>query len=101
MPPASLNFGLLACGSVAAFFATMIANVMGWCTTQRNLALSLVPAGIGLSPVTMSPLTARLNEAYGWRMAQTIMAALGPVTFALAPPARATRDADAGSARRQ
>ena len=75
-PPASLNFGLLACGSVAAFFAAMIANVMGWCTTQRNLALSLVPAGIGLARVTMSPLTARLNEAYGWRMALIVVCAV-------------------------
>lgn len=71
-----LAFGLLAGGAVSAFFAPMMATVTGWFETQRALAVSLVSAGIGLAPVTMSPLTARLIESYDWRMVLTIMAAL-------------------------
>ena len=71
-----LCFGLLAGGAVAAFFAPMMATVTGWFERQRALAVSLVSAGIGLAPVTMSPLTARLVESYDWRTVLTIMAAL-------------------------
>jgi MFS family permease len=71
-----LAFGLMAGGAVAAFFAPMMATVTGWFETQRALAVSLVSAGIGLAPVTMSPLTARLIESYDWRTVLTIMAAL-------------------------
>ena len=46
-------FGVLAGGSVAAFVAPMMATVMGWFTTQRSLAVSLVSAGMGMAPVTM------------------------------------------------
>jgi MFS family permease len=62
-----LTFGLMAGGAVAAFFAPMMATVMSWFTTQRSLAVSLVSAGMGLAPVTMSPLAGRLAEAYDWR----------------------------------
>ncbi len=71
-----LVFGILAGGSVAAFFAPMMATVMGWFTTQRGLAVSLVSAGMGLAPVTMSPLAARLAESYDWRMVLTVMSGL-------------------------
>jgi MFS family permease len=71
-----LAFGLLAGGAVAAFFAPMMATVTGWFETQRALAVSLVSAGMGLAPVTMSPLTARLAESYDWRTVMTIMAGL-------------------------
>ncbi|MDP8920596.1 MAG: MFS transporter, partial [Pseudomonadota bacterium] len=67
LPLFQLSFGVLAGGAVAAFFAPMMATVMGWFTTQRGLAVSLVSAGMGLAPVTMSPLAARLAEAYDWR----------------------------------
>ena len=71
-----LSFGLLVGGSVAAFFAPMMATVMGWFTTQRSLAVSLVSAGMGVAPVTMSPLTARLIAVYDWHAVLTIMAAI-------------------------
>jgi MFS family permease len=71
-----LSFGLLVGGSVAAFFAPMMATVMGWFTAQRSLAVSLVSAGMGLAPVTMSPLTARLIAVYDWHAVLTIMAAI-------------------------
>lgn len=69
-----LAFGLLAGGSVASFFAPMMATVMSWFTTQRGLAVSLVSAGMGLAPVTMSPLAAKLGETGDWRQVLTTMA---------------------------
>ena len=69
-----LAFGLLAGGSVAAFFAPMMATVMAWFTTRRGLAVSLVSAGMGLAPVTMSPLAARLAETGDWRSVLSTMA---------------------------
>lgn len=90
-----LIFGILAGGAVAAFFAPMMATVTGWFTTQRGLAVSLVSAGMGLAPVTMSPLAADLIETHDWRGVFTIMAALvAVVTIPAAlllrrPPAQA------------
>ncbi|GGL55309.1 MFS transporter [Wenxinia marina] len=56
------------CGiAVGAFFAPMMSTVTGWFTTRIGLAVSLVSAGIGLAPVTMSPLVARLIERMDWR----------------------------------
>ena len=62
-----LFFGVMAGGSVAAFFAPMMATVMGWFTTWRGLAVSLVSVGMGLAPVTMSALAARLAQGHDWR----------------------------------
>ena len=51
-----LLFGLLVGGATAAIFAPMMACVTGWFDTQRSLAVSLVSAGMGMAPMTMSPL---------------------------------------------
>ncbi len=79
-----LCFGILAGGSVAAFFAPMMATVTGWFSTQRGLAVSLVSAGMGLAPVTMSPLAAKLIETYDWHM---VLSILGVVVAAVTIPA--------------
>ena len=68
-----LSFQLLVGGSMAAFFAPIMATVTGWFTTQRSLAVSLVSAGMGMAPVTMSPLAARLIGVYDWRTVMTIL----------------------------
>ncbi|GHC46136.1 MFS transporter [Neogemmobacter tilapiae] len=86
-----LVFGLLVGGTMPAFFAPMMANVTGWFITRRALAVSLVSAGIGLAPVTMSPLAATLTEYYDWRMVLTILAVIVavctiPTTAFLRPP---------------
>jgi MFS family permease len=75
-----LSFGVMAGATVAAFFAPMMATVTGWFTTQRSLAVSLVSAGMGLAPVTMSPLAARLVAAYDWRTVLSILAVVVAVT---------------------
>lgn len=42
--------------SAAAIFAPLMACVTGWFDTRRSLAVSLVSAGMGMAPLTMSPL---------------------------------------------
>ena len=55
-----LLFGLLVGGCAAAIFAPMMACVTGWFDTHRSLAVSLVSAGMGMAPLTMSPFAAWL-----------------------------------------
>jgi MFS family permease len=74
-----LIFGLLVGGSIAAIFAPMMACVAGWFDTHRSLAVSLVSAGMGMAPMTMSPLAAWLVSNYDWRTSLLIMAALAAV----------------------
>lgn len=71
-----LLFGLIVGGATAAIFAPMMACVTGWFDTQRSLAVSLVSAGMGMAPMTMSPLAAWLVSSYNWRASLLIMAAL-------------------------
>jgi MFS family permease len=93
-----LIFGLLVGGSTAAIFAPMMAAVTGWFDTHRSLAVSLVSAGMGMAPMTMSPLAAWLVSNYDWRTSLLIIAALAaalmiPVTFLVRrPPALENED---------
>ena len=64
-----LTYGILVGLSASAFFAPMIATVTGWFETRRNLAVSLVSAGMGMAPLTISPLASWLITQYGWRTA--------------------------------
>jgi MFS family permease len=94
-----LLFGLAVGGSVAAIFAPMMACVTGWFDTHRSLAVSLVSAGMGMAPMTMSPLAAWLISLHDWRTCLQIIAALCaivmiPVAFLVRrPPALETADA--------
>ena len=71
-----LLFGVLIGGSCAAILAPMMASVTGWFDTHRSLAVSLVSAGIGIAPLTMAPLAARLITVYDWRTSWQIIAAI-------------------------
>src|SRR5882724_2978593 len=71
-----IMFGLMVGGSTAAIFAPMMACVTGWFDTHRSLAVSLVSAGIGMAPMTMSPLAARLISNHDWRTSLQIIAVL-------------------------
>ena len=64
-----LTFGVLVGLAASAFFAPMIATVTGWFETRRNLAVSLVSAGMGMAPLTLSPLASWLITHQGWRAA--------------------------------
>lgn len=71
-----LFFGVVVGVSAAAIFAPMMACVTGWFDTRRSLAVSLVSAGMGMAPMTMSPLAAWLVVIHDWRTALQIIAAL-------------------------
>jgi MFS family permease len=76
-----LIFGVVVGGAAAAIFAPMMACVTGWFETHRGLAVSLVSAGMGMAPMTMSPLAARLISDHDWRTSFQILAALAAVVM--------------------
>lgn len=93
-----LTYGLLVGVAASAFFAPMIAAVSGWFDENRSLAVSLVSAGMGVAPMTISPLARWLITAYDWR---TAMLLIGLLAWALLLPAALLvrrPAADAGSA---
>ena len=98
-----LVFGLAVGGATAAILAPMIACVTGWFDTHRSLAVSLVSAGMGMAPITMSPLAAWLVSVYGWRTSLLIIAGIvAAVMIPLAllvrrPPALEARNSVAAS----
>jgi MFS family permease len=69
-----LLFGLMVGGATAAILAPMMATVTGWFDTHRALAVSLVSAGMGMAPMTMSPLVAWLISSHDWRTSMQILA---------------------------
>jgi len=94
-----LLFGLMVGGSIASIFAPMMATVTGWFDTHRSLAVSLVSAGMGMAPLTMSPLAAWLVSSHDWRFSMRIIALVVaaimiPVAFLVRrPPALANAPA--------
>ena len=79
-----LLFGFLIGLSVSTFFAPMIALTMRWFDTHRSLAVSVVSAGVGIAPMTISPIARWLVSAYDWRTAMLI---IGIGAWCLAIPA--------------
>jgi len=55
-----------------------MACVTGWFDTHRSLAVSLVSAGMGMAPMTMSPLAAWLVEQTDWRTRDAADRSTGP-----------------------
>ena len=76
-----LVFGLLVGVAAAAIFAPMMACVTGWFDTHRSLAVSLVSAGMGMAPMTMSPFAAWLVTMHDWRISMQIIALLVAVVM--------------------
>ena len=79
-----LIFGLAVGGAVAAIFAPLMACVTGWFDTHRSLAVSLVSAGMGMAPMTLSPFARWLISNYDWRTSFLI---IGVVAWVLMIPA--------------
>lgn len=86
-------FGILVGGSTAAVFTPLMACVTGWFDRHRSLAVSLVSAGIGMAPMTMSPLVARLVTTHDWRTTLQIVA--GVAAAVMIPTALLIRRAPA------
>ncbi|WP_372016406.1 MFS transporter [Pseudoxanthomonas sp. 10H] len=79
-----LAFGGLLGVAVASFFAPVIAATVAAFERRRNLAVALVSAGVGVAPLTMSPLVAWLLTTVGWRETLLVLALL---SWALTLPA--------------
>jgi predicted MFS family arabinose efflux permease len=62
----------------------MIALTSAWFDTNRSLAVSLVSAGMGVAPMTVSPFARWLISAYDWR---TAMFLIGAMAWILLVPA--------------
>jgi MFS family permease len=79
-----LAYGVLLGLATSSFFAPVIAATAASFDRHRNLAISLVSAGVGVAPMTMSPLVAWLISHYDWRETLVIV---GIVAWALTLPA--------------
>jgi MFS family permease len=65
-----LVYGVLIGVSAGSFFAPMISAASAWFDRHQGLAISLVSVGVGIAPMTMSPLAAWLLSVSDWRTAQ-------------------------------
>lgn len=96
-----LLFGVLMGVAAGSFFAPVIATTASWFDRNRSLAVSLVSAGMGVAPMTISPLAAWLVTAYDWRTAQLVIGVgawvllLPAVGFIRAAPGTAAAGAQA------
>jgi MFS family permease len=79
-----LSYGVIVGLAASAFFAPMIALTTAWFDTNRSLAVSLVSAGMGVAPMTISPFARWLITAYDWR---TAMFDIGVMAWVLLLPA--------------
>ena len=91
-----LIYGILVGFSAGAFFAPLIAAATGWFETNRSLAVSLVSAGLGVAPMTVSPFARWLISTYDWRTAMLTIGIL--VWVLLVPAALLVRWPDRGAA---
>jgi len=92
-----LTYGILVGLAAGSFFAPMIAATTTWFESNRSLAVSLVSAGMGVAPMTISPFARWLISTYDWRVAMmTIGIAawilLVPAALLVRRPAEATND---------
>ena len=79
-----LAYGLLVGVAAGSFFVPMMAAVSAWLPANRSLAVSLVSAGVGVAPMTVSPIAAWLLTQGDWRAAQLT---IGLAAWALLVPA--------------
>jgi len=68
-----LVYGVLVGIAAGSFFTPMMAAVSGWFIEHRGLAVSLVSAGLGVAPMTVSPIAGWLVTTLDWRTAQLII----------------------------
>src|SRR5262245_47253065 len=87
-------YGILVGAAAGSVFAPMMVTVTGWFEKHRSLAVSLVSAGMGVAPMTISPFARWLLSHYDWRTAQLVIAVLAWVLLIpTAPLVRRTAQA--------
>lgn len=69
-----LLYGLAVGGAAGAVFIPTISTITGWFDRHRSLAVSLVSAGMGMAPMTVSPVVSWLIGQYDWRTTQAMVA---------------------------
>ncbi len=79
-----LSYGVLLGVAASSFFTPVMAATASSFEKHRNLAISLVSAGVGVAPMTLSPLVAWLIDRYHWR---TTLMIVGLLAWALTLPA--------------
>jgi MFS family permease len=77
-------FGVLIGIAAGSFYAPMVAVASAWIEHRRSLAVALVSAGMGVSPLTIAPFASYLITTYDWR---TAMLTIGIAAWALLIPA--------------
>jgi MFS family permease len=78
-----LLFGLGVGAAGGSVYAPLMTVASAWFDRQRNLAVSLVSAGMGMSPLVVAPFVRGLISAYDWR---TAMLTLGIVAIVVLIP---------------
>ncbi len=68
-----LTFGGLVGFAVGAFYAPLTATATRWFVARRGLAVALVPGGIGIGVLTISPLVRWLCTVADWRFAMIVL----------------------------
>jgi MFS family permease len=76
-------YGILVGAGGGAIFAPLMATVTAWFDRQRSLAVSLVSSGMGVAPLTVAPIAARLVTTFDWRFSQLV---IGLAVWALLLP---------------
>ena len=66
---------------VACTYVPLVAVVGGWFTRRRTVAVGVAVSGIGLGTLVGAPVAAALIEAFGWRDAYLVLAAVGTVAL--------------------
>ena len=96
-------FGVLIGIAAGSFYAPMVAVASAWIEQHRSLAVALVSAGMGVSPLTIAPFASYLITAYDWRTAMLTIgivaaALLIPASFLVRPAPEASPAASGGDA---
>jgi MFS family permease len=91
-----LAFGVLIGIAAGSFYAPMVAVASAWIEQHRSLAVALVSAGMGVSPLTVAPFASWLITAYDWRTAMLVIGDL--VWLVIIPAAFLVRNPPAAAA---
>jgi MFS family permease len=103
LPVFQATYGVLVGVAASTFFAPLIAATTSWFEEHRSLAVSLVSAGMGVAPMTISPFARWLISAYDWRTAMLVIGIgawilLLPAALLIRRPPTAVDTACAGDA---